>query len=344
MSAMRQSQPCPDRVLVTGARGFIGRHTLAPLLAHGYEVHAVTSSAQLADTVAGVHWHRANLLSGASTQALTESVRPSHLLHLAWFIDPPMHFNSDVNIQWVHASLWLLHAFAAAGGRRAVLAGTYAEYEPSAVVHCVEHDTPLRPASLYAAAKHGLHVVAEAWAQQHDVGFAWARIFNAYGPYGQPNSLVGMVARALLRGQEVATSRGDQVRDYLYVGELGRALVCMLTSDIAGAVNVASGVPVRVADVIAAVARHAGRPELVRFGARPQLPDESGRLTADVRRLRDEVDFLASIDLQQGIARTVDWWRANISAEDALGLIPAAAPHTGAPASRPPPAWVRHRT
>jgi nucleoside-diphosphate-sugar epimerase len=300
-----------SRVLVTGAGGFIGWHTLPTLVAAGFEVDAVTSSEPPAHVPAEVRWHRANLLEPRSAQTLCETVKPSHLLHLAWFVEPPAHLSAEVNLDWVHASLRLLRAFTSAGGRRMVVSGTHSEYIYNTTVHCLEDETPLRPVSLYGAAKHGFHVIAATWARETGMALCWGRVFNIYGPHEHVSSLVGTVARALLRGQEVATSDGRQVRDYLYVEELARALVALVCGEVTGTVNVASGVPVQVADVISAVAVQAGRPELVRMGARSQRPGEPESLTADVRRLREDVGFSPEIDLREGVARTVAWWRAN---------------------------------
>jgi nucleoside-diphosphate-sugar epimerase len=298
-----------SRVLVTGAGGFIGRHTLPLLIAAGFEVDAVTSSKPPERMPAQVRWHRADLLEPRAAQGLVEAVQPSHLLHLAWFLEPPTHLTAAANLDWIEASLRLLRAFTAVGGRRTVLAGSHTEYICQPTVHCVEDETPVCPASLYGAAKHSFHVVAAAWARQTGMTLCWGRIFNIYGPHEHIGSLVGTVASSLLRGQEVATSHGRQVRDYLYVEELAGALVALLCGEVTGTVNVASGVPVRVADVIAAVVAQTGRPELVRLGARPQQPGEPGCLTADVRRLRDDVGFRPLVDLLEGAARTVAWWK-----------------------------------
>ena len=118
------------------------------------------------------------------------------------------------------------------------------------------------------------------------------------------------VARALLRGEEARCTDGLQMCDYLYAPELGRAFAALLASGVTGPVNMASGEPVRVADVVSAIAAATGRPELVRLGALPQRPGDPDRLTADVGRLRDEVGWSPTVDLHEGAARTVDWWRA----------------------------------
>ena len=71
----------------------------------------------------------------------------------------------------------------------------------------------------------------------------------------------------------------------------------------------ASGEPVRVADVITAVAAAVGRLDLVRLRVLPLRPGEPDSLTADVRRLREEVGWAPSVGLGEGVRLTVDWWQ-----------------------------------
>jgi nucleoside-diphosphate-sugar epimerase len=326
-----------SRVLVTGAGGFIGRHTLAPLIAAGHEVHAVSSRPAAGGTPIGVpevHWHHADLLVPGPEQALIRELAPSHLLHLAWCTRPGVFWTSPENLDWVQASLRLLRAFTEHGGRRAVIAGTCTEYAWERVTHCVEEiparvptqnggaraglaraapPTSLRPETLYGVAKHALHMLAESWAAQTDIALAWGRVFYVYGPHEHPDRLVSGVARALLRGEEARCTSGTQVRDYMYSPDLGGAFAALLSSEVTGPVNMASGMPVSVAEVVKAIAAAAGRPELVRLGALPQRPGESERLTADVGRLHEDVGWLPSVDLHEGAARTVEWWRGALT-------------------------------
>jgi nucleoside-diphosphate-sugar epimerase len=337
-----------SRALVTGAGGFIGRHTLAPLAAAGYEVHAVTSrplrgdsatvgtalaeagsaegaSVETAPTdsvsgvsLPGVRWHHADLLDPGSVGALLREVRPSHLLHMAWYTTQPGgYWTALANLDWVSASLRLLRAFGEGGGQRAVIAGTCVEYRWQRHTHCVETLTPIEPTTLYGAAKHSLHVAADAWARQEDVALAWGRMFHLHGPHEHPERLVASVARAVLRGEEARCTHGRQVRDYLHVRDAGAAFAALLASEVTGPVNAASGEAVRVGDVVTAVARAAGRPELVRLGARPADPGEPERLTADVRRLREEVGWAPTMGLREGAEQTVAWWRRALAAEGA---------------------------
>jgi nucleoside-diphosphate-sugar epimerase len=297
------------RVLVTGATGFVGRQTLEPLRARGFEV--VTAS-----RAGGV-----DLLDPKTHAPLLERARATHLLHLAWYAEPGKYWTSEENHRWVEASLQLLDAFAEAGGSRAVVAGTCAEYRWEDETRCVEGVTPLEPATVYGAAKNALRRAAEAWAPAAGVSFAWGRIFFVFGPHEDPRRLASSVARSLVAGEPAETSHGDQVRDFLSTVDLGDAFAALLDSGVEGAVNTASGEPVRIRDLVEALAAAAGRPDLVRLGARPANPSEPAVLTADATRLRDEVGWRPAASLEQRAAETIAWWRSASLSEDG-GTLP----------------------
>jgi nucleoside-diphosphate-sugar epimerase len=306
------------RVLLTGARGFVGSNCLAPLLARGYEVHAVSRAGDAIETRghvdfptpgAGLIWHEADLLDGEQVAALLAAVRPTHLLHLAWVVTPGAFWTSPLNWPWVDASLKLLAAFGAVGGRRTIMAGSCSEYALSEDL-CVEGQTPLVPTTLYSACKAALSVLLPAFAQQYGVASAaWARMFHLYGPGEQSQRLVPSVIRALLRDEPIPCSQGDQVRDFLYIEEAADALASLLDSPVTGGVNIASGRPITLRAFLSTIGAQLDRERLLEFGARPSRPDEPATLIADVTRLTREVGWTPRRSLEDGTARTIAWWR-----------------------------------
>lgn len=300
------------RVLVTGAAGFVGRHCLRILVERGDEVHAV-SSVDRDDESGGVEWHRADLLDASAAAQVVHRVQPTHLLHLAWVTTHGGFWTSDENLRWLAASVELFGAFARNGGQRAVIAGSCAEYRWDGQL-CDEWTTPLEPRTLYGACKHALHVAAAAYAKQSGVSLAWGRVFFLYGPGEKPGRLVPSLVMPLLRGDPAPCSHGRQIRDFLYVEDAARAFVAMLTSGVTGPVNVASGVPIEIADVARAVGEITGRADLVRFGGIPAAAGEPPSLVADVSRLTEEVGWRPKHDLRSGLRETVKWWRETAEA------------------------------
>lgn len=296
-----------SRVLVTGATGFIGRHALRPLLGAGHEVHAISRGAVPVDAPDGVAWHRGDLLADAT--AVVKEVRPDQLLHLAWYAEHGRFWTSLENLRWIEATLALVRTFAAAGGRRAVLAGTCAEYDWTTGDGRFAEDASLRPATLYGAAKDATRSVLEAAADELGIEFAWGRVFFLYGPNEDKRRLVAAVASALARGERAQTGAGDQRRDIMHVADVARAFAVLVGTDVSGAVNVASGEGRTLREVIETIGRIAGRPDLLDVGALPSRPGDPDSLVADVGRLRDEVGFRPLLTLDAGLAETVEWWR-----------------------------------
>jgi nucleoside-diphosphate-sugar epimerase len=294
------------RVLVTGARGFIGSHCLPELQARGFEVHAV--STHEVPAAAGVVWHRADLHDPAQIGPLMSAVKPSHLLHLAWYVVPGKLIASPANIDWVVSSLGLVREFLKAGGRRITVSGSGYEYDWR-YGYCVESLTPTQPDTLYGLAKRDLHDLADAMAKDAGGTLANGRVFFLYGPNEHPDRLVPAIIRAVLRGEQAKSSHGLQIRDYLYVGDVASALVAILDSDVTGAVNVGSGVPVTLKEIILKIGAMLGRPDLIALGALPARANDLPLVVASIERLTKELGWQPRVSLDEGLDRTIQWWK-----------------------------------
>jgi len=292
------------RVLVTGASGFIGHHCLEPLLNLGYEVH--TADIYLPKKVSPhVQWHKIDLLDEMQIVNLFAEVRPSHLLHFAWYAEPGKYWTSLENFRWVSASLHLFKQFHAHGGIRLVAAGTCAEYNWN-YGYCSEGITPQTPSTTYGICKHSLGTMLDAFSVEVGLSSAWGRIFFLYGPREHPGRLVASVIHNLLDGQPALCSHGNQIRDFLHVADVASAFVALLESDVRGAINIASGKPVAVKDVVIQIARCIGREDLLRLGAIPEGVNDPHVLIADIRRLSEEVNWKPAYRIEEGIMDAIE--------------------------------------
>jgi nucleoside-diphosphate-sugar epimerase len=293
-------------VLVTGASGFIGRHCLPILVAKGYDVHAL-SRRQPATTLRGVTWHEVDLLRPGAPTEIIHQARPDSLLHLAWYAVPGKFWEARENIDWVRASLELLSAFAANNGKRLVAAGSCAEYQINAG-ECLEEKTPLLPATLYGTCKRAFGSVLDSFSRRTEISSAWGRIFFLYGPHEHPSRLIAYVVQSLLRGEPALCSDGRQVLDFMHVEDAASAFVALLENKIQGPVNIASGRPVEVRELLQEIGVQLGRSELIRLGERGSSSEVSC-IWANVDRLTREASWRPRYDQASGIQQTIEWWR-----------------------------------
>jgi nucleoside-diphosphate-sugar epimerase len=308
-------------VLVTGAGGFIGRSSIEPLRAAGYEVHGVLSlrgPSPLPEVcLTPANLHRADLLDHDAIDALIRKVRPTHLLHFAWVAIPGIYPTSPENYRWLAASQYLMRCFHSSGGIRAVMAGSCAEYDWSRAGTYNERTSPLADASgaavrPYAECKIAMQRALEEFGCTRGLSSAWGRIFFQFGPHEYPERLVASVIVSLLRGREAACTHGRQIRSFLHVADVGAAFAAVLDSALEGAVNIGSDEGISVAELLTRVAGQIARPDLLKLDALSARQDEPPVLLPDVARLREELGFRPRMTLDEGLADTIDWWRVKL--------------------------------
>jgi nucleoside-diphosphate-sugar epimerase len=227
---------------------------------------------------------------------------------------PGKYWTAEENFLWVQVSLELLRQFRECGGQRVVMAGTCAEYDWK-YGYLSEFTTPKKPDSPYGICKNALQEMLASYSQVSGISSAWGRIFFLYGTYEHPNRLVSSVIRSLLKGESARCSHGNQIRDFLYVQDVADAFVAVLESDIVGAVNIASGQPIAIKDVVDKIAKKLDSLELIQLGAIPANANEAPFLVADVTRLSKEVGWLPKYNLESGLEQTINWWKEQICKE-----------------------------
>jgi nucleoside-diphosphate-sugar epimerase len=300
------------RVFLTGASGFIGSHVARTLLSTGCEVAILARPGnplwRLRDVAHHLTLLRGELSGIAALRPALGDWKPEACIHLAWYAEPAKYLTSPENIPALTASLALLDELIKAGCRQVVMAGTCAEYDTDG--RLMREDGPTQPTTLYAAAKLSLSLLGQQIASAAGVRFAWARLFYLYGPYEDERRAVPALIRALLRGEAFQATKGEQVRDYLHVEDVASALCALAEQGVSGIVNIASGVPVTMRQVMETVGEITGRTDLIRFGELPYRDWEPSSICGDNRRLHTETGWKPRYPtLKSGLSQTVEWWK-----------------------------------
>lgn len=277
------------QVLVTGMRGFIGRHVSAGLRSRGAEVIDVRRS--------GAY----DLLREEDRAEAMDGIRADTLVHLAWVTKHGEFWTSDLNRDWEVATADLIARFFANGGRRVVATGSCTEYDWTQG-GVLSENTPLAPHTPYGAAKARTGEALLKTAEDHGANAAWARVFFLFGDGESSTRLIPSMLDACLKRKVLACGPRSTVRDFWDVRNLGDALAALALSDLSGPVNVASGKGVSFLELARLMEKITGVDGMIRLDERPLGEGEPPTVVADTTRLRSVLDFTESISLEAGLS------------------------------------------
>ena len=238
------------KIAVTGATGFIGRYVIRSLIKQGYNVLAIGRSISIQHSL--VTCIEFDLLQACEYSWMSK-YQPSHLLHLAWYAEHGMFWNSSLNLDWCNATVRLINAFCIYGGERIVIAGSCAEYDWS-FGYCKEEITPSNASTLYGIAKDSARRMSSEICRLSNLSFAWGRIFLPFGLGENNNRLIPSITQVLLGNKLPFSISTQQWRDFLPVEIVADALIFLLTQRTSGVFNICSGKPVQLCEIIRHVA------------------------------------------------------------------------------------------
>lgn len=289
-----------QRVLVTGATGFIGRHLAADLARRGWEVHALV---RREGSGAGADGPWVAHVVGGGTAEIVRRVgeaRPDLVIHLASrFL--AAHRPEDV-APLVDANVLfgtqLLEAMSACGCTRLVNAGTSWQHH---------ENEDYNPVCLYAATKQAFADILRYYTAANGVRAVTLELFDTYGPGDPRPKIFSLLRQAARAGTVLDLSPGEQLLDLVYIDDVTAAFrlaaLRLLAGESAGAQEVfavSCGRPRSLREIVATWQRVAAAPLVVRWGERPY---RSREVMVPWNRGTPLPGWAARVGLEEGIRR-----------------------------------------
>ena len=331
-----------QKVLVTGAAGFIGFHLSRRLCELGFEVTGIDNlndyyepslkeaRLSLLKGQAGFSFHQTDLKDKASLDQLFERVSFDFVVNLAAqagvrysLTNPYAYLESNL-----HGFLNVLEACRHHKPRHLVYASSSSVYGanktmPFSVHHNVDH-----PISLYAATKKSNELMAHTYSSLYKIPTTGLRFFTVYGPYGRPDMALFLFTKAIIDGQPIDVyNQGKMKRDFTYIDDIVEVIVRVLPNVPTGnpewdsarpdpatsfapyrIFNIGNNKPVELMTFIEVLEKKIGKPAKKNF--LPIQPGDVPETYADIDALEKEVGFRPNTSIEDGVGKFVDWYKA----------------------------------
>lgn len=330
-----------QKILVTGAAGFIGFHLTRTLLRRGYEVVGIDSLNDYYDvrmkharlerlgiartdfayaaevrsqTFPSFRFRRLRLEDREkleelfATEAFDAAVNLAAQAGVRHSLENPYAYVDSNVLGYVN----LLECCRRFPVRHMLYASSSSVYGGNTRIPFSEADPVDDPVSVYAATKRSDELLAGVYAHLCALPLTGLRFFTVYGPWGRPDMAPMLFSKAILAGEPVRMfNYGDMARDFTYVDDIAEGVVRLLDAVPAGSVpaeiyNIGSGSPVRLTAFIRTLEEALGRK--ARLVPAPMQPGDVPCTYADTGKLQRRTGFRPQTTLAEGIARFAAWY------------------------------------
>lgn len=317
-----------ENVLVTGGAGFIGSHVCERLVSEGARVTVLDSFDSFYDPAikqrnlqgltgqSGFRLVEGDIRDAALVEEVFAAGRFDTVIHLAARagVRPSLEASSlyhDVNI---NGTVVLLEAACRHGNPRFLFGSSSSIYGNNEKIPFAEDDAVDRPVSPYAATKRAGELTGFTYHHLHGLDVICLRFFTVYGPRQRPEMAIHKFTRLVDEGSPLPRfGSGESIRDYTFIDDIVDGVMGAARHGQGYRIyNLGESRTTSLTQLIDLVATALGKKAIV--DPQPEQPGDVRRTFADISRARDEIGYAPSVEMEEGIARFVSWYRQEGSA------------------------------
>lgn len=305
------------KILVTGATGFVGACLARRLVRDGHDVHLFTRQQsncwRIVELLPHVTEHTVDLRDADAVEGLVGRIKPEVIFHLATYGGFASQRNTktimDVNLG---GTVNLLKSCEKTGFARFINTGSSSEYGHKGVP--MREELLPEPVGDYAVSKLAATLFCRSEAVGKNLPVITLRLFSPYGPWDDPQRFIPYVLSNFLRGEVPRLANPAAVRDYVFVDDVVDAYLLAAESTLPpGEIyNLGSGRQHSLYYVVNIIREFVVTGREPVWGAREMQRLEPAAWVADIGKIRETLGWTPAVPLQEGLARTTDWFRDHL--------------------------------
>lgn len=320
-----------NKVLVTGAEGFIGSHLVEQLLKKGFKVRALvqynsfSNRGWLEDIKKSKNLEIifGDIRSLDMTKDLTKGI--SKVFHLAALISIPYSYKTpdsyfETNVK---GTLNILESSKSNKVKKVVITSTSEVYGTANYVP-IDEMHPIQTQSPYSASKYSADKIAEAYALSFEIPVVIARPFNNYGPRQSTRAIIPTIITQLVNGKSLNLGKVDTFRDFIYVKDTAEALIKLSNSKFrkAEVFNICSGNTNSIKEIafrISKILKKEFKYKLEKKRLRPKK-SEVQILHGCNKKIKNKIGWKPKLNFNSGLKKTIEWFRKSENMKKYINL------------------------
>lgn len=303
------------RVVITGATSSLGCALIDECIESNIKVLALVnpgskniSNITVSDSVSIVECSLDKMSEFVIDDKFDDKCKYDAFFHLAWAATAGAEMRNQLQPQVMNIEYALdaVNLAEKLGCYVFVGAGSQAEYGRTNEV--LTEETSTKPESAYGMAKLCAGQMTRLACQQKGIKHIWPRILSAYGPKCQPQSVINYTLTELLNGRRPSLSKGEQIWDFIYTGDVARALLLLADKGHDGEVYVIGSGKAEPLRNYLQKAKNIVNPKLeLGLGDKPYSANCVMHLACDISKLTKDIGFEPKVNFETGIRKTIDW-------------------------------------
>lgn len=306
-----------NKVLITGATGFVGACIARRLLKEKYEVNVTTRESsdlwRLQDVIKDLKIYNTNLLDTEGVHKLAKSINVDVVFHLATY--GGTHFEQDID-KIINTNLlgtWnLFREFSKKDIKMFINTSSSSEYGEKKLP--MNEEMIVEPNNMYGASKASSTMLCSTYSKLNKVPLVTLRLFSPYGYFDTASRLIPTVIAGCLLDKEIRLSRKDSKRDFIFIDDVIDSYMSMinLNESYGEVFNIGSGIQYSVEQITNNIVKNIGANAKIVWNNDFKRQYEPEIWVSDNTKVLSKTKWKPKVSIDEGLTKTINWFKDNL--------------------------------